>query len=238
VPLRFEIVGKIARKELGFTQGLEFRDGQLYESTGAVDGTTRLNVIGLDGSVRTVAELGTAMFGEGLTILNGEIIQLTWQNHLVFAYDLNGTRLRQMRNPREGWGLTNDGRQLIFSDGEQAIYFADPKTFAITKTLPLRGKGIERLVGLNELELVNGKLYGNIFTTRHIVRLDPASGCLEAVAEMSALWAAMTEDERKHLASSPQYVLNGIAFDAKSGLFYLTGKRWKSIFVGRFSEAH
>jgi glutamine cyclotransferase len=125
--LSFRIDKKITRSELGFTQGLEFRDGKLYESTGRIDGTTRVNTIGLDGKVTTLVELGTKVFGEGLTILNDEIIQLTWQEHQVFAYDLAGKALRQMANPREGWGLSNNGKELIFSDGGESIYYADPR---------------------------------------------------------------------------------------------------------------
>jgi glutamine cyclotransferase len=233
-PLRFEIAGTISRSELGFTQGLEFRDGKLYESTGRVDGTTRVNTIDAAGQVTRLVELGTRVFGEGLTILNDEIVQLTWQDHAVYVYDLGGKPLRQMTNPREGWGLTNDGKQLIFSDGEDAIYFADPKTFAITRTTRIKSTGTEKILGLNELELVNDKLYGNLFTTRLIVRLDPASGCIEAVADLSVLWNAMPQDERQRIGN-PDYVLNGIAYDRKTELFYLTGKRWKTIFFGRFA---
>jgi glutamine cyclotransferase len=236
MPLSFQLTGKITRSELGFTQGLEFHDGKLYESTGKIDGTTRINTIGLEGKVTTLTDLGTSVFGEGLTILGNEMVQLTWQEHKVFVYDLAGKRLRQMTNPREGWGLTNDGKSLIFSDGQQAIYFADPKTFAITKTVPLKARHLDRILGLNELELVHGQLYGNIFTTPYIVRLDPASGCIDGVSDLGGLWNAMDEAEKKHIASSPQYVLNGIAYDAGHDLFYLTGKRWNSIFTGHFVE--
>jgi glutaminyl-peptide cyclotransferase len=235
VPLHFEITGKIVRSEPGFTQGLEFRDGRLYESTGRIGGTTRLNVISLDGRITRLADHGTAVFGEGLTILNDEIVQLTWQEHQVFVYDLDGKLKRKMRNPRFGWGLANDGAQLVFSDGEGSIYFADPKTFAIGKTVAIRSTGAGNIMGLNELEYVSGKLYGNLFTTRLIVRLDPSSGCIDAVADLGSLWNAMVPEDRAQ-TQSPENVLNGIAHDATSGLFYLTGKLWRSIFVGRFSE--
>src|SRR5262249_2222696 len=181
-------------------------------------------------------DLSTTVFGEGLTILNDEVFQLTWQEHQVFVYDLAGMRKRQMRNPREGWGLTNDGTRLIFSDGGESIYYADPRTFAIGKTVRLRKNNAGPVVGLNELEYVNGKIWGNIFTRRLIVRLDPQSGCIEAVSELSNLWDAMTSDERG-TAEGPEHVLNGIAYDAANNLFYLTGKRWRTIFTGRFAPA-
>jgi glutamine cyclotransferase len=241
VPLRFETAGKITRSELGFTQGLEVRDGQLYESTGRVAGTTRINTISLSGQtpgqVRTLTDLGTSVFGEGLTILNDEIYQLTWQDHQVFVYDLAAKRKRAMRNPREGWGLTNDGTSLIFSDGGPSFYYVDPQTFAVRRTVKIRTNRPGEIVGLNELELVRGRLYGNIFTTWSIVRIDPASGCIDAVADMRGLRDQMTADEKAQIDSdSGNYVLNGIAHDAATGTFYVTGKRWKSIFSGRFVE--
>ena len=236
VALRFNIDGKIVRSALGFTQGLEFRDGKLYESTGRIEGTTQLNVISLTGQVTTLADQGIAVFGEGLTILKDDVFQLTWQEHEVFVYDLVGKLKRKMQNPREGWGLTNDGASLIFSDGGPAFYYADPGTFAIRKAVKIRSTRPGDIIGLNELELVDGKLYGNIFTTRAIVRLDPASGCIDAVADLGNLWREMNAEERGQTDDSDN-VLNGIAYDAKSGDFYLTGKRWKTIFRGRFVEA-
>lgn len=240
-PLRFETASKIERSELGFTQGLEVHDGQLYESTGRVAGTTRINVISFSGrapgQVRTLTDLGTTVFGEGLTILNDEIYQLTWQDHQVFVYDLAAKRKRTMRNPREGWGLTNDGTSLIFSDGGPSFYYADPQTFAVRRSVKIRSSRPGDIVGLNELELVRGRLYGNIFTTWSIVRIDPASGCIDAVADMRGLRDQMSTEERAQIdADNGNYVLNGIAHDSKSGLFYVTGKRWKSIFSGRFTE--
>jgi glutamine cyclotransferase len=236
-PLRFEIASKIERSELGFTQGLEVRDGQLYESTGRIAGTTRINVISFDGQVRTLTDLGTTVFGEGLTILNDQIYQLTWQDHQVYVYDLAAKRQRAMRNPREGWGLTNDGSSLIFSDGGPSFYYVDPQTFVVRRTVKVRSTRPGDIVGLNELELVRGRLYGNIFTTWSIVRIDPASGCIDGVADMRGLRDRMSAEEKALIdTDSGNYVLNGIAHDNATGTFYVTGKRWKSIFSGRFVE--
>jgi glutaminyl-peptide cyclotransferase len=233
--LRFDIVDKITRSEIGFTQGLEVRDNRLYESTGRIGGTTRLNLISFDGKVTRLTDLGNTVFGEGLTILKDEVFQLTWQEHQVFVYDLAGNLKREMRNPRDGWGLTNDGTDLIFSDGGHSFYYVDPLTFAIRKSVRIRTKRPGNIEGLNELELVGGKLFGNIFTTRTIVRINPASGCIDGIADLSVLWQAMSPEERAALDPS-ESVLNGIAYDAKTGLFYLTGKLWKTIFTGRFIE--
>jgi glutamine cyclotransferase len=231
--LRFEIVQTIARDKLGLTQGLEFHDGALYESTGRIDGTSQVNRIDRSGKVTRLVELGTKVFGEGLTILDGEIIQLTWQEHQVFAYDMQGRLKRTMRNPRLGWGLSNDGQALLFTDGGEALHYADPQTFTETRAVVIRA-GDREVRGVNELERVDGKLYGNIFLTREIVRFDPQTGCVDARADLGSLWSTMDEAERRRIEGNPQYVLNGIAHDAQSGLFYLTGKRWRYIFAGRF----
>ncbi len=232
VALQFQVASKIVRSQVGFTQGLEFRDGLLYESTGNVGGTTQLNTISLDGKVTTLADQGRRVFGEGLTILNDEIVQLTWQEREVFVYDLSGKLKRRMRNPRDGWGLSNDGTNLLFTDGGPSLYYTDPKTFKIGKDVKVR-LGKSEVTGANELEFVDGKLYANIFTTRSIIRFDPVNGCIDAVADLGILWEVMTPDERAS-TNSHENVLNGIAYDGKTGLFYLTGKRWRAIFAGRF----
>jgi glutaminyl-peptide cyclotransferase len=137
--------------------------------------------------VKRLIDLGTTVFGEGLTILNDEVFQLTWQEHEVFVYDLGGKLKRRMRNPRDGWGLSNDGTDLIFSDGGPSFYYADPRTFAIRKLVHIRMNRPGDVEGLNELELVGGKLFGNIFTTRAIARIDPKSGCIDGIADLSVL---------------------------------------------------
>jgi glutamine cyclotransferase len=234
--LRFEVTGKIVRGEVGFTQGLEWHDGKLYESTGSIGGHSGLDTIAPDGTVTKLRDDGTRYFGEGLTILNGELFQLTWTEHDVFVYDLPGQLKRTMKNPREGWGLTNDGTSLIFSDGGPSFYYADPNTFAITREVKIRTDRPDDVQGLNELELVDGKLYGNLFTTLTIVRIDPASGCIDARADMGSLWRSFTDADKKQVTSSEQNVLNGIAYDKASGNFYVTGKRWRTIFVGKFVD--
>ena len=234
--LRFEVTGKIVRSEVGFTQGLEWRDGKLFESTGAIGNHSGLSTIAPDGKVTKLRDDGTRYFGEGLTILNDELFQLTWQERDVFVYDLAGKLQRTMKNPREGWGLTNDGTSLIFSDGGPSFYFADPKTFAITREVKIKSDKPGDVQGLNELELVDGKLYGNLFMTLTIVRIDPATGCIEAKADMGALWRSFTDADKKQVTADENNVLNGIAYDKASGNFYVTGKRWRTIFVGKFRE--
>ena len=154
--MRFDVTDKIVRSETGFTQGLEWRDGKLFESTGAIGTRSGLATIAPDGKVTRLREDGTKYFGEGLTILNDEIYQLTWTEKDVFVYDLAGQLKRKMRNEREGWGLTNDGTSLIFSDGGPSFFFVDPQTFAVKREVPIRTDRPGNTMGLNELELVDG----------------------------------------------------------------------------------
>jgi glutamine cyclotransferase len=235
--MRFEVQGKIVRSQVGFTQGLEWRDGKLLESTGAIGGHSGLNTIAPDGTVTSVSDAGTKYFGEGLTVLGDEIFQLTWQEHEVYVYDLAGKLKRTMKNPREGWGLTNDGTNLIFSDGGPSFYVADPLTFATKREVKVITDKPGDIYGLNELELIDGKLYGNLFQTNTILRIDPTTGCVEARADMGSLWRSMSDADKKQVTGSHENVLNGIAFNKESGLFYITGKRWLSIFVGKFVAA-
>jgi glutamine cyclotransferase len=234
-PLVFHVESQIERDTLGFTQGLELHDGVLFESTGPIDGETRLNTIDRQGHVTPLAKFGDTFFGEGLTVLGDEMFQLSWKEHKVFVYDRAGKRLREMKNTHDGWGLTNDGADLIFTDGGDKLYFADPKTFAIRRTVPIR-LGDKSVPNLNELEWVDGKIYANVFTTPVIVRVVPETGCIDATADLSkSLWPRMSLNERERLLSSDNYVLNGIAYDKRDGTFFLTGKRWRWIFVGKFA---
>jgi glutaminyl-peptide cyclotransferase len=231
--LTFEPSAEIRRDRLGFTQGLEVFGGALLESTGAYGDTSVVNTIDLDGRVTRIASLEGRLFGEGLTVLNGEIFQLTWKDHTVLVYNLDGSRKREMRNPRDGWGLTNDGRRLIFTDGGHFLHLADPATFKILRSVAVRDRAAF-IEALNELEFVDGKVMANVFGTNRIVRIDPASGCVDGKADLTGLRRSMPEEERRRLAAEPNFVLNGIAHDPATGLFYLTGKSWRTIFVGRF----
>jgi glutaminyl-peptide cyclotransferase len=232
-PMQFRVDGEIRRDTLGFTQGLEVYGDKLYESTGAIAGDTRLNTIDGKGRVTQLASFGKRIFGEGLTILKDRVYQISWQDHVVNVFDLSGKQLGRMANKRDGWGLTNDGAQLIYTDGGDRLYFVDPASFADKAAVPVRA-GQQPVRGLNELEWVDGKIYANIFTTWTIVRIDPKSGCVEASASLNGLWNRMSEAEKSHITSDTNFVLNGIAYDRTKKLFYLTGKNWNTIFTGHF----
>ncbi len=155
--MNFEVQSQVRRDILGFTQGLEVRGDKLFESTGLIAGTTRLTTIDpKTGKVTVLANLGRRFFGEGLTILNNQIFQLSWQEHQAFVYDLSGKLVRSMRNPQEGWGLTNDGTNLIFTDGGDRLYYVNPADFKVLRSVPVK-LGSAPLAALNELETVDGQ---------------------------------------------------------------------------------
>src|SRR5262245_5499982 len=228
--MTFEVQSQIKRDVLGFTQGFEVRGDKLFESTGLIAGDTRLTTIDpKSGKVTVLANFGKSFFGEGLTIFKDQIYQLSWKEHAVFVYDLNGKLIRRMQNPHEGWGLTNDGTSLIFTDGGDQLYFANPQNLQITRSVPVR-VGLTPLEAMNELERVDGKIYSNVFLTWTIVRIDPRTGCVEATAQLNSLWDRMSAEEHRHIQTDSNFVLNGIAYDQASKLFYVTGKDWMSIF--------
>jgi glutaminyl-peptide cyclotransferase len=236
-PMHFVVEGRFSRDVEGFTEGFEIRDHQLYESTGALDGGSRLLRMPFQGPqkghVTVLGDYGDSFFGEGLTILKNQIYQLTWKDHKVFVYDLAGHRKRTMTNDHDGWGLTDDGSHLIFDDGGANLYFVDPRDFTILHSVEVRA-GAQPVPMLNELEYVDGKIYANVFTERRILRINPATGCVEAEAQLDNLWEDMSQTERDYIAIDPNFVLNGIAYDSAAKLFYVTGKVWPMVFTGHF----
>jgi glutaminyl-peptide cyclotransferase len=234
-PMTFRLDHKFYRDVLGFTEGLEVHNHDYYESTGALGGGTRLIRITPEGKAKVLNDSSDKYFGEGLTFLGDKLYQLSWQDHLVFVYDDNINLLRTMKNPHDGWGMTNDGHYLIFGDGGSRLYYADPETFAIKGSITVRN-GERPVSNVNELEYVGGKIYANIWMTRSIIRLDAKTGCVEGVAQMDSLWDHMTVTEKDYTSSDGDFVLNGIAYDPDSKLFTLMGKEWPFAFVGSFAD--
>ena len=233
--MNFQLDHKLYRDVLGFTEGLEVHDHALFESTGALGGGTRLIRLTPQGHATVLTDYGEKYFGEGLTFLGDQLYQLTWQDHLVFVYGPDFKLIRTMKNPHEGWGMTNDGRYLIYGDGSDHLYFAEPDTFAIKGSITVR-LGDKTVDNINELEYLGGKIYANIWMTRSIVRIDEKTGCIEAQAQMDGLWDHMSAQEREYTQSDSDFVLNGIAYDPETKLFTLMGKEWPMAFVGRFQD--
>ena len=205
-----------------FTQGLEYFDGFLYESTGET-GQSSVRKVDLEsGKVLQKVDLGREYFGEGLTIFRGKIYQLTWLSKIGFVYDMKTFRkLRDFHYYGEGWGLTHDGSNLILSDGTNVLRFLDPETLAVTRTLEVYA-GKEAVTKLNELEYIGNDIYSNVWHENRIARIDPRTGQVRDWIDLSAL-AAQEQKE-------PEGVLNGIAFDAARRRFFVTGKNWAHLF--------
>lgn len=207
-----------------FTQGLLYRDGFLYESTG-MHGRSSIRKVNLEtGRVLQQANLPADVFGEGMTVWGNELFGITWQSQTGYVFDLASFKLkRTFAYPGEGWGLTQDGHQLIMSDGSNELRLLDPATLRETRRVAVTVNGVP-VDQLNELEWVNGEIYANIWQTDVIARIDPASGNVVGWIDLSGLLRA----ERRQMG--PDDVLNGIAYDPASGRLFVTGKQWPKLF--------
>ncbi len=219
----YKIINTFPHDPNAFTQGLVYEDGYLYEGTGLV-GHSSIRKVDLEtGKVLQIYDLPAKYFGEGITILGDKIYQLTWQNHIGFVYDKKTFKLlRDFSYDTEGWGLTNDGKKLIMSDGSPELIFIDPNSLKVLSKLPVYYD--DSLLGaLNELEYINGKIFANIWQTDDIAIIDPKSGIAESIIDLKGLLKA--QDIHGQVD-----VLNGIAYDAKKKRLFVTGKWWPKLF--------
>ncbi len=206
-----------------YTQGLVYENGALYEGTGRW-GHSSLRKVQLEtGEITQIHELSNQYFGEGITIYNDKIIQLTWQSNVGFVYDKSNFELLEtFTYPTEGWGITHDGTNLIMSDGTSTLYFLDPETFEQVGSLNVLDNGTPVKL-LNELEYVQGEIYANVWYTDNIVRIDPQTGNVTGWIDLSGL---LNTDDYNQTVD----VLNGIAYDAEKGRLFVTGKWWPNLF--------
>ena len=206
-----------------FTQGLVYADGHLYESTG-LRGHSSLRMENLEtGRILQFHDVPSRYFAEGLTEWGNQLIQLTWQSHIGFVYDRFTLRLvKTFPLEGEGWGLTQDGKSLIVSDGTAELRFLDPVTFKVMRKLTVKDRGIP-ITQLNELEYIHGEIYANVWHTDHIARISPQNGRVLGWIDLTGL---MPERAR----SNSEAVLNGIAYDANTNRLLVTGKYWPEIF--------
>jgi glutamine cyclotransferase len=218
-----QVVGVYPHDRNAFTQGLVCQDGALFETTGLNGRSTLRRVELRTGRVLQQASLTAEFFGEGMTILGDRIFQVTWQNHRGFVYDLATFAVeREFTYTGEGWGLTNDGRTLILSDGTDVLRFLDPVTCKVLRSVSVTNRG-RPVAMLNELEYVKGEILANVWQTDTIVRIDPASGEVRGTIDCSGLLA------REDYGFQTD-VLNGIAYDAAGDRLFLTGKNWPKLF--------
>jgi glutamine cyclotransferase len=206
-----------------YTQGLVYTDGHLYESTG-LNGRSTLRMVDMEtGRILQSVSLPSQYFGEGLTDWGSTLIQLTWQAHIAFVYDRFSFRLlRSFNYEGEGWGLTQDGKDLILSDGSATLRFLDPATFSEVRRMVVTD-GDAAVTELNELEFVHGQIYANIWHSDRIARISPSTGKVLGWIDLSGL---LPESER----SDHEAVLNGIAWDAAQDRLFVTGKLWPKLF--------
>ena len=206
-----------------FTEGLFFRDGRLFESTG-LEGHSQIREVRLeDGKVLRQVDLPPDLFGEGIVDVGGELVSVTWQTGIGFRWRLRDfRRLARFSYPGEGWGMTRAGPDIILSDGTATLRFLDPHTFKERRRLKVTADG-KPVVALNELEYVRGEILANIWQTNLIARIDPASGAVKGWLDVSALG-------RPAPGLGRDSVPNGIAYDAKRGRLFVTGKNWARLY--------
>ena len=226
-----------------YTEGLEFHNDQLFESSGAGasdtrDGALYPSAFGIDnlktGKVDKKVTLNNAVyFGEGITFFKGKIYQLTWQNHTGYIYDAKTfKKLQEFTYPGQGWALTHDSTHLIMSDGSSNLQFIDPAT--ITNTLKVQSiLGVTDNNGplgdINELEYINGYIYANRYQYNYILKIDPSNGKVVGKLDLSNLDA----EAKKKYANAE--VLNGIAYHPETNSLYVTGKLWPTIYEIKFN---
>jgi len=206
-----------------FTQGLVFHKGYIYEGTG-IRGRSSIRKVELEtGRVLKIQGLSAEHFGEGITICRNRLIQLTWQSHTGFVYELQSFRLLQTFSyPTEGWGITCDGNHLIMSDGTAVLRFLDVRTYKMVKQIEVRDRG-RSLANINELEFVKGEIYANVWGIDYIVRISPRTGQVLGWIDLRDLYRYVGPGRNID-------VLNGIAYDAKRDRLFVTGKYWPNLF--------
>ena len=225
----YEIINEYPHDNKAYTQGLEFHNDTLYESTGKKGRSSLRKVDFETGKSFQQVDLEDNYFGEGITILNDKIYMLTWRSGTGFVYDLKDLKRLdtfQYGKSKEGWGLTNDGKKLYKSDGTEKIWFLNPETLVEEGAIEtVTNKSIND--SANELEYVDGKIYANVYQKPSVMIIDAKSGAIEGVINFSGLSNKVTHHQTW---SDTDNVLNGIAYHPKRKTFFVTGKEWDKMF--------
>lgn len=222
---KYKIINEYPHDITSYTQGLEFYNNNLYESIGQYKESKLRQVDYKTGSVIKNIDLADEYFGEGLTILNDKIYQLTWKEDVGFVYDVNSfDKISSFKygNSKEGWGFCNDDEVLYKSDGSEKIWLLNPETLVEEEYIQVyTNKG--KIIGINELEWVDGKIYANRYQKDGVAILDPKNGGVIGVVDFTPLKKLVTQHEGLD-------VLNGIAYNPKTKTLFVTGKRWDKLF--------
>lgn len=228
--IAYSVVATYPHDTTYFTEGLEFYKGKLLESTG-LEGKSKLVEYDLaTGKVDKQVTLDPKYFGEGLTVLRDTLYQLTYKEGVVNVYDAKTfKKLKELPyNNGEGWGLTNDGTNLIGNNSGNSLYYYQPGTFKLLKSVGISDNG-EPAINLNELEYINGFIYANQWQLNYILKIDPAKGEVVAKMDLSSI------DQQEKAQNSNAGVLNGIAYNPETKKFYVTGKNWSKIYELQFA---
>ncbi|MBZ0256274.1 glutaminyl-peptide cyclotransferase [bacterium] len=218
-----EVINSFPHDKEAFTQGLLWDKDSFIESDGQYGESNLRRVNAYTGEVMKQTNLSNQYFGEGCAVIGDKIFVLTWREQTALVFDKTTfERIGEFAYQTEGWGLTSDGQTLIMSDGSSTLYFRDPDTFEILRTLTVKD-GAAPVSRLNELEWIEGEIWANVWMTDRIARIDPNDGQVIAWIDASGL---LTPDEQTPLTD----VLNGIAYDALNGRIFITGKRWPRLF--------
>lgn len=232
-PISFSIIKTYPHDTASFTQGLIVYKGQMFEGTGGSSydeggpKQSRLMKVNLQtGKAEKTIDIPTRYFGEGITILNDTLYQLTWKEHTVFVYTLPDLKkIKEFSINTEGWGITHNGKELIISDGSSNLQYYEPSTFKLLRNQSVTLNG-ELVNNLNELEFINGYVYANQWTLPYIFKIDPSNGQIVGRIDLSQVW-----DKLKAADPGAAYnVPNGIAYDADSKKIYITGKNWPELY--------
>ncbi len=219
----YEIKNSYPHDRAAFTQGLVFREGFLWESTGQYGSSSMRQIELKTGRVVKSVPVAREFFAEGMTIFGGKVYQLTWQEGRAFVYDAKDfRRLGEFKYEGEGWGLTHDGESLVMSDGTSTLRFLDPETFAVRRALRVADSG-RPVAQLNELEYVRGEIFANVWQEDRVARIDPQTGRVTGWIDLRGLLPQAD-------ARGDEDVLNGIAYDEASDRLFVTGKLWPKLF--------
>lgn len=221
--LTYDVVAEMPHDADAYTQGFQIIGGRLLESTGQYGKSSVREVNRTTGEVMKRRSLPNEVFGEGLTMFDDELWVLTWQEKTAYVLDPSSFRtLRTFTYEGEGWGLTTDGKQLIMSDGSSTLTFRDPKDMSVKSSLSVTDHG-RPLKLLNELEYIQGSIFANVYMTDRIARIDPKTGNVTGWLDLSGLRSKLPSPNRAE-------VLNGVAYDEKTGHLLVTGKYWPKMF--------